>query len=161
MRLLKPSISIVSTAPARRKNGKPGRKTKFTPELSRRILRLISKGIPVSHATRACGITFQSFRNFQQAYPDFEDKCRNALSAGIRRRVEIVEKCCRSQDEGLRLRAAQWWLTHIPGAAEYFSETRKIELSGELDGRVAVLVWPHHAPKDITNESNDSITRAP
>lgn len=120
------------STPAKKRGGRP---SKFTPELRRRVLRLISKGIPHKHAALAAGCSYQSLLNYQQAYPDFAERCKNALADGIRRRVEAVEECCRSKDEAVRLRAATWWLTHVPGAAEHFSETRKTEFTG-LDGSI-------------------------
>lgn len=147
-------------------NKRTGRPSKFSPELCRRILRLIAKGVPALHACRACSISFQTFRNYQQAHPGFAEKCRNALSDGIRRRVEIIEKCCRSKDESVALRAATWWLSHTPGSAEHFSESRKLELSGELNGKAAIqIVLPAkdgtlpaveiRSPKQIENDGRD------
>ena len=135
---------------------KTGRPTKFKPELVRRILRSVGRGIPISHAARAAGISHQSLINYRRQNPRFEDAMATAISRGIEDRLRVVERATRSTDEAVRLRAATWWLSHSPHSAPFFSESSRVELSGELDGRVAVLVWPHKA-RDLNMETQTVI----
>jgi hypothetical protein len=134
-----------------------GRKTKFNQSLIRRVLRCLERGMPLGLTASAAGVQPGTLGVYRRQHPDFEQNVQQAIAKGIQARLDVVIKAMKSSDENVRLRAATWWLSHAPAAAQHFSESRKIELSGEVDGRVAVLVWPHRAPADLKTETQISV----
>jgi hypothetical protein len=120
-----------------------GRPSKFTKEFSEKFLSFVRDGMPLTHAASACGVCYRSLTTYRNEHPEFSEAITEALSHGIQVRLDIVKKCTESSDQNVALRAATWWLTHVPGSAEHFSESRKVEVTGELDGRVLTIVWPH------------------
>lgn len=140
---------------AKRKTGRP---SKFNRTLVRRVLRCLEKGMPLSLAASAGGVIPGTIGVYRRENPDFDEQCKAAISRGVEARLDVVVKAMESADENVRLRAATWLLSHVPGSAEHFSESRRIELSGELDGKIAVLVWPHAAPKEVKKHADDTAT---
>jgi hypothetical protein len=134
---------------------KTGAPTKFTPRLVKQILRAVGKGVPTSHAARAAGVSFQTVLNFQKQHPKFADSMEKAISKGIVERLNIVERAMKSVDENVALRAAIWHLSHSPHSAQFFSENRRVEFSGELDAKTLVLVWPHQKLKPEVQVTTD------
>jgi hypothetical protein len=143
----KAELPGMNELPGKRKSGAP---LKVTPPVEMEYLNLLSKGVPAVHAAQACNVTYQTILNHQRRDQVFEEKVHAAISRGIKERVEIIVSACSSQDESVRLRAATWWLSHVPGAAEHFSESRKVEVTGELDGRVLTIIWPHQKQNSET-----------
>jgi hypothetical protein len=125
--------------------GKAGRPTKFTKLAQARILRAVERGMPFVHAARAAGMTAQTLFTHRSNNQAFADALAVAQAKGIERQLKIVQHATESSDESVRLRAATWWLTHAPGAAEHFSESRRVEFSG-LPAGIIVIQWPHQIP---------------
>jgi len=124
--------SITSTAPARRKNGKPGRPTKFSSATRSKILRLAAKGMPLSHVASACGFSHQTLINFRREKPEFESALARAISTGMEKRLSVIESAMDSQDESIRLRSSCWYLEHV--FPDHFSKTRiEVEAIGQFD----------------------------
>ena len=109
------------------------------------VCRLVADGLPFGFSASVAGISPSGLCAWRNADAAFEAAIQKAVALGIEKRLAVVKDCLQSQDEGVRLRSATWWLCHTPEAARYFSESSRLELSG-LDGplaQVAVLVWPH------------------
>jgi len=121
------TISTSPSSPARRR----GAPTKYSEEVAEAIVAAVSDGIPALHAAQIAGISFQTLCEYRRVHPEFDQQVKEAISRGIRARLEIVKKAMQSKDENVALRAACWWLSHCPGAAEHFSETRRLEISGD------------------------------
>jgi len=115
-------------SPARRKNGRP---TKFTRLTRARVLSCVKKGMPLVHAANAAGISFMSLNTYRQKHLKFADALAQAISKGVEKRLEIIERALDSQDESIRLRAACWFLEHTQPS--HFARNR-IELTG-ADGQ--------------------------
>jgi hypothetical protein len=109
---------------------KLGRPTKYHPAIVKVICDAVSDGVPISHAAVIAGVSVEWVSQYRRHYPDFDRKIREAISAAIQSRLAIVKRAAESADESIALRAATWWLTHTPGAAEHFSESRRVELTG-------------------------------
>ena len=122
-----------------------GRPTKFKPELAKRILRSVERGTPATHVARAAGLSYQSLLNYQRLHPHFADAMSRAISRGIEKRLEVIERATRSKDEGIRLRAACWFLEHTQPA--HFARNR-IELTGADGSPLAAAVAIYLPKKD-------------
>ena len=122
-----------------------GRPTKFTPQLRRRILRSVALGVPGTHVARAAGLSYQSLLNYQRLHPHFADDMARAVSAGVEKRLEVIERATESQDEAIRLRAACWFLEHTQPA--HFARNR-IELTGADGSPLAAAVAIYLPKKD-------------
>jgi hypothetical protein len=106
---------------------KPGRKTKFTRELVRRVLACLERGMPITTTANVCGIALQSLANYRQKHPKFADAISAAQARGIQARLDVVVKASESADESIKLRAACWLLEHCN--PELFARNR-IEVTG-------------------------------
>ena len=124
---------------------KTGRPTKFGPKLARRILRSVAMGVPATHVARAAGLSYQSLLNYQKLHPQFADAMAAAVSRGVEKRLEVVERATRSKDEAIRLRAACWFLEHTQPA--HFARNR-IELTGADGSPLAAAVAIYLPKKD-------------
>jgi len=143
------------TLPAKRR-GRNGRPSKFTPELVRRVIRCVRGGMPLTLAANASGICYLSLTEYRKRYPQFDIAMNEAIAAGIKKRLDVVLKATRSQDEAVRLRAACWWLTHVPPAAQHFSESSRLEVTGNgLHNQIAVLLWPHQQANEEIPDATD------
>lgn len=124
-----------------------GRPSKYCSAVVRTITDAIFDGVPMLHACAVAGVSVEWVSQHRKRHPEFEKKIREAISMAIQSRLAIVKRASESADENTALRAATWWLTHTPGSAEFFSESRRVELTGDGDlfagAQVAVLVWPH------------------
>ncbi len=120
---------------------KLGRPTKFTPATVRRILRCVGKGMPLTHAANASGVSFHSLNTYRNTHPEFADQLAKAISKAVEMRLEVIEQALDSQDESIRLRSAQWYLEHVH--PEAFARNR-IEVTGAdgapLAGAVAIYL---------------------
>jgi len=148
------AASVAEQAPSVVKNV-GGRPTKWCPQVAQAIVSAVEDGCPVTHAARAAGICFQSLCEYRRLYPEFDQQLKEAISRGIQSRIGIVKKAMSSPDLNIALRAATWALTHCPESAPFFAESRRVEIDGELDGRLLVLVWPHNTQNPPTNGDHE------
>lgn len=107
---------------------KVGRPSKFTPETRKLILKLIRRGMPLTHAAHAVGMSFPTFQNHRHANPDFDSEIEEARARGIAARLRVIHDATHSADESVRLRAATWFLEHV--APEHFARNR-VEVTGK------------------------------
>ncbi len=147
---------------------KTGRKSKFNHEVVKTICDAISDGVPITHAATIAGVSFEWVCQHRRRSPEFDRQIREATSAAIQSRLAVVKRAMESADDSIALRAATWWLSHAPGAAEHFSESRRVELTGDGDlfagAQIAVLVWPHQQnqnEKILDAEKNRPAIAAP
>ena len=117
------AVSAENNQPAGRS---PGRPSKWTPEVQRRLITLIAKGVPFVHACAAARISFQSFSTFRERHPDFRKALDEAVATAIERRLAIIEKAADAGD----VQSAKWLLEHL--RPQHFARNR-IEISG-VDG---------------------------
>jgi transposase-like protein len=110
-----------------------GRLTKYTPETRARVLKCLRRGMPLVLAAKASELSPQTIANWRDRHPEFEAEVQTAIARGIEARLAVVLKATASKDESVALRAATWWLTHTPGAAEHYGANR-LELSGPNGG---------------------------
>jgi hypothetical protein len=124
-----------------------GRPSKFSPAVVKVICNAVADGVPMIHAATIAGVSFEWVCQHRRRSPEFDRQIRESTSAGIQSRLAVVKRAMESADDSIALRAATWWLTHTPGSAEFFSESRRVELTGDGDlfsgAQIAVLVWPH------------------
>jgi hypothetical protein len=131
-----------SMVPAKR--GRIGRPCKYNAALARKVCRMVEQGVPITHIVAAVGISFESLCDYRRKHPEFDRQIKEATSRGIAKRLDTIQRAMESQDERLAFQASVWYLTHVPGAAEHFSESRRIEVSGPdgspLVGAIAVYL---------------------
>jgi hypothetical protein len=84
--------------------------------------------MPLCHAARAAGVSFQSLSTYRSVHPEFAAQLEQAASKGIGKRLKVVEDALSSSDENVRLKSAFWFLEHA--APEFFAKNR-IELTAE------------------------------
>jgi hypothetical protein len=121
---------------------KLGRPSKFSPAIAKVICDAITDGCPITHVATIAGVSFQWLCDQRKKHPEFDQQIREAFSHAIQARLAIVKKTMESKDESVALRAATWWLTHTPGAAQHFSESRRVELTGDGITTSVVVVLP-------------------
>ena len=114
-----------------------GRRCKLTPDLRARLIALVAKGVPLSHACHAVKICYQSFLNYQSRFPDFREELEEAVATAIDKRLQIVTEAAEKGD----VKAAQWLLEHLH--PQHFAKSR-IEVTGAdgqpLAGAVAIYL---------------------
>jgi len=140
--------------PARRKN-KNGRPTKFTRQTRARVLSCVKKGMPLVHAANAAGISFMSLNTYRQKNLKFADALAQAISKGVEKRLEVIERATQSQDEGIRLRAACWFLEHTQPS--HFARNR-IELTGADGQQLAAGVTLYLPQKETAPVERSVVT---
>jgi len=114
----------MSEQPAKRKSG---RASKFTPETRKRLIKLVARGLPFTHAASACGISHQSFITYRREHPDFAAQIERAVAVAIEKRLETIQHAADLGD----VQSAKWLLEHLH--PEFFARNR-IELTG-VDGK--------------------------
>ena len=112
--------------PAERNKG--GRPSKFTPETRERVLSCVEKGMPLSLAASAAGITFQTLSTYRAAHPEFLAAIQAAIARGAEKHLKKIEAAA---DAG-EWRASCWYLEHC--LPEMFAKTRiQVEAVGSLE----------------------------
>ena len=132
-----------TTLPDKRK---PGRPTKFTPAMRKRILRCLTGGMPISLAASAAGTCYQSIVTWRAANPEFDSAISEAIALGIEKRLAVIEMANDESD----WRAAAWLLEHCQ--PEHFAKNR-IEITGANGGPLAGAVGSFRPRKDGTTET--------
>jgi transposase-like protein len=103
-----------------------GRPSKFTPDTRRRLIELIATGVPVTHAARAVGVSYESFNNYRKQHAGFAEEIETSVSAAIEKRLNVIQKAADAGD----VNSAKWLLEHLH--PQHFARNR-IEVSG-VDG---------------------------
>ena len=129
--------------PARRK--KPGRPSKFTRQTRERILRAVGKGMPLTHAASVANISLQSLITYRRDCPKFAAALEQAVAKGVEKNLEVIERATLSEDEGIRLSAAKWYLEHVH--PESFARNR-IEVTGANGSPLAAAIAIYLPAKD-------------
>ena len=124
---------------------KHGRPSKMTTTARRQILRAVARGTPLVHAANAAGMTFQTFSTHRDKDPAFATEIAKAIAQGVEANLKIIERAKRSKDEGVRLRAACWFLEHTQ--PQHFARNR-IELTGADGSALTVGVGIYLPSKD-------------
>lgn len=120
---------------------KGGRPSKFTPELVKRILKCVERGMPLSLACEAAGIEFCTLQVYRKKHPDFAAHIKAAIAKGVEKRLKKIEDASDAGD----WRAAAWLLEHCQ--PEHFSRNR-IEVSGPDGSPLAAAVAIYLPAKD-------------
>ena len=114
--------------------------TKYTPWLRRKILKMVSIGMPISHIPPACGLSLSGFFGYRKRSPKFEAAIQRAISRGIERHLGLIAKAAEEGD----VASSRWFLERCH--SEFFGRTR-LEVTGAGGGPVGVatvvLTWPH------------------
>lgn len=105
--------------------------TKFKPQTIKRILGLVEKGVPLSFAAPAAGVSYRSFCFWRQTRPAFAEQVEAAIAKGIEKRLTKIESASESGD----WRASAWLLEHCQ--PEHFAKSR---IQAEVVGQVQVEV---------------------
>jgi hypothetical protein len=132
-----------SPAP-RKKHGRPSRWSRLTRD---RLLRSAARGLPLVHCATAAGITYQTLSKYRSEKPRFAAALARAISLGVEKRLEVVEAALHSDDEGIRLRAACWFLEKTQSA--HFARSR-VEVTGADGGQLAIGVNLYLPQKETT-----------
>jgi hypothetical protein len=104
---------------------RPGRPTKYCPEVVKIICEAISDGVPHKHAASLAGISVDTFCEWKKRFPEFSEAVQEAIASGIHQRLKLVKGAAECGD----VKAAQWWLEHV--VPEHFARNR-IEHAGQV-----------------------------
>lgn len=122
------------TLPDEKQRGRP---TKFTPETRTRLVELVARGLPFSHACHAAGVSFQSFSTYRDQHPGFREEIEQAVAIAIEKRLKLIESAADAGD----VNSAKWLLEHLH--PQHFARNR-IEITGvdgqPLAGAIAVYL---------------------
>lgn len=72
-----------------------GRKSKYEPERVEKLLKAIRLGTTYKHACDYAGIHIDTFYEWQDKYPEFSDKIKEAEGEGIVSNFEIIKDAAR------------------------------------------------------------------
>jgi hypothetical protein len=105
---------------AKRQAGAP---SKRTPEIRKRLIDCIARGVPMTWAARAVGIAYSTFCAWRADDPTLDDEIESAVAAAIEKRLGVIEKAADLGDTG----CAKWLLEHLH--PQFFSRSR-VEITG-------------------------------
>jgi hypothetical protein len=107
--------------------GKPGHPPKFTRWAIRRILTCVQRGLPLTLACNAAGLTFTTLSNHRKKNPRFALALQKAAARGAAARLKKIESASSSD-----WRAAAWLLEHT--MPQHFAKSRiEVEAVGSLE----------------------------
>jgi hypothetical protein len=137
----KMSTTITTTKP-----GKPrGRPWKFTPATRRRLIAVVAKGVPLTYAAGACGVSRSAFFEFRSSHPRFEEAVQRAIGRAIEKNLDRILTAAKNGD----ISSAKWYLEKCH--SKFFSR-QSVELTGEdgqpLAAAVAVYLPAKNAPEN-------------
>lgn len=121
-----------------RSNGRP---VKFTAELQARCCELVALGLPLSKASSALGISFETLRQHRAANEEFRQGLERAVAGAIEKRLSIIQRAADLGD----VEAAKWMLVHLH--PEHFSRNR-IEITGADGAPLSVGIGVYLPAKD-------------
>jgi hypothetical protein len=132
------TVQSFEPSPVKRRGGRP---TKFTPELTRRILKCLGRGMPLTLAVEAAGIEFTTLQVYRRKYPNFAQRVKEAIAKGVERRLKKIEAASNAGD----WRAAAWLLEHCQ--PEHFGRNR-VEVTGADGSPLAAAIAIYLPQKD-------------
>jgi hypothetical protein len=97
-----------SEIPVRWPANKGGRPSKFKPELVKRILKCVERGMPLTLACEAAGIEFCTLQVYRKKHLNFAARIQTAIAKGVEKRLAKIVSASNSGD----WRAAAWLLEH-------------------------------------------------
>src|SRR5688572_20769397 len=68
-----------------------GRPTKYTPEITAKILDAIRVGAPLTHACRFAGVHFDTFNEWRKQYSEFSDAVKVAEGESVKNCLDVIE----------------------------------------------------------------------
>ena len=132
-----------TTAPPKPPAKHIGRPSKFTPQTVERVLRCVERGMPLSLAASAAGVTFQTLSTYRTKHPAFAVALLEAVATGVEKRLKKIEDASEAGD----WRASAWLLEHCQ--PEHFAKSR-VEVSGANGALLTVGVAVYLPQKDGT-----------
>lgn len=129
------------------RNGKKlGRPTKLDNARARKkLIELIAKGVPNSHACAAVGISVPAFCAYREKHEWFRDELARATGIGVEARLRKIENASAAGD----WRASAWLLEHCQ--PEHFSKNR-LEITGADGGPLTAGIGIYLPKKDNGHE---------
>ena len=112
----------VTFAPKRNKH------SKYTPQRVRKICDYVAKGMPYRHACAAVGIAEQTFYNWKEKYPEFQEALRLAEAEFMNYHLGVIDN---AQDPQVSMKLLK---ARFP---EHFSDGEKaVNVRMQVEGRV-------------------------
>jgi transposase-like protein len=112
------------------KGGKPGMPLALTPDMHKLLVSYIAAGNTVNFASRACGITRETFYQWRrksrrglEPYATLFRDVDKAVARAVVRNVTIVAKAAETN-----FRAATWWLERT--VPQVYGRRDRVELTG-------------------------------
>jgi len=137
--------------PAATPRRSPGRPTKFTPPVVKRILRCLQRGMPMTLTADAVGVSYQALSDYRKRNARFAAALARAIARGADARLRKIEAASAAGD----WRAAAWLLEHCQ--PEHFAKNR-IEVSGPDGAPLAGVVAVYLPQKDGHNGEPRAVT---
>lgn len=112
---------------------KGGRPSKFTVDRVKTILRCVGRGLPLSLASEAAGVSYAAVALWREKDPKFAEALSRAVARGADARLRKIEAAAEAGD----WRAAAWLLEHCLPA--HFAKTRiEVEAVGQFDHALVI-----------------------
>jgi hypothetical protein len=118
-----------------------GRPYKFDAKTRRRLVSVIAKGVPLTYAPGACGVSRSAFFEYRASHPRFEESVQKAIARAIERNLDRILTAAKNGD----ISSAKWFLEKCH--AKFFSR-QALELSGPDGEPLAVGVGIYLPQKD-------------
>ena len=118
-----------------------GRPSLYTAARLKTILGCVRRGLPLSLAAQAAGVTYATLASWRDRNPRFGEALSRAIARGADARLRKIEKASDAGD----WRASAWLLEHT--LPQHFARNR-VEVTGAdgaplAGGPTIVLAWPH------------------
>ncbi len=122
-----------------------------------RLVRLIAKGVPITHACAALRISYSWLCKYRTANPGFQEQIDEAVGRAIEKHISLIVHAAEHGDTA----SSRWFLERCH--PQHFARTR-VELTGEnggpIAGAVITLQWPHQQTQprhEITVENRPAL----
>jgi hypothetical protein len=118
-----------------------GRPWKFTSVTRRRLVAVIAKGVPLSFAPGACGVSRSAFFEYRNTHPRFEEAVQRAIGKAIEKNLDRILTAAKNGD----VSSSKWFLEKCH--AKFFSR-QAVELSGPDGEPLAAAIGIYLPQKD-------------
>jgi len=114
--------------------------------MRRNVLRSVARGLPLTLAAPANGITYATLCAYRNQRKDFADALAQAIAKGVEKNLKVIENALESQDENIRLRSAMWFVVHTQPL--HFARNR-VEITGANGSPLAAAIAIYLPQKDV------------
>lgn len=131
---------------------KPGRKSKYTPQVTEKIFEALQCGCTRRAACASAGIGESTLNDWLNAYPEFSAACTRAEDLAEVGYTKVIQECSVNGD----WKAAAWWLERR--RKEEFSS--RAELTGKDGGAIQVEAINQLSDDELNRKISELLVKA-